>query len=66
MANELIKITDLTVRLGLSSRSLRYYDTENIERLKQIIVLRNMQIPAAPYVSKTIATQWFSDKLWWT
>ena len=64
MANELIKITDLTAQLGMSSRSLRYYeqvgliksvrpdlekyryyDTENIERLKQIIVLRKMQIP---------------------
>ena len=60
----LIKITDLTAQLGLSSRSLRYYeqiglirsvrpefekyrfyDTENVERLKQIIVLRKMQIP---------------------
>ncbi len=62
--NELIKITDLTTQLGLSSRSLRYYeqigliqsirpafekyrfyDAENIERLKQIMVLRKMQIP---------------------
>lgn len=61
---ELIKITDLTTQLGLSSRSLRYYeqvglihsvrpefekyryfDAENIERLKQIMVLRKMQIP---------------------
>ncbi len=61
---DLIKITDLTNQLGLSSRSLRYYeqvgliksvrsDTEkyryynsqNIERLKQIMVLRKMQIP---------------------
>ena len=52
--NALTKITDLTTQLGLSSRSLRYYeqvglvvsvrpafekyrfyDTENIERLKQ-------------------------------
>jgi len=64
MASELIKITDLTVQLGLSSRSLRYYeqvgliqsvrsdfekyrsyDSENIERLKQIMVLRKLQIP---------------------
>ena len=62
--NELIKITDLTTQLGLSSRSLRYYeqigliqsvrpefekyrfyDAETIERLKQIMVLRKMQIP---------------------
>ena len=62
--NALVKITDLTTRLGLSSRSLRYYeqvglinsirpafekyryyDEDNIERLKQIIVLRKMQIP---------------------
>lgn len=62
--NALVKITDLTAQLGLSSRSLRYYeqvglirsirpafekyrfyDTENIDRLKQIIVLRKMEIP---------------------
>jgi len=61
---DLIKITDLVEQLGLSSRSLRYYeqvgliqsvrpqfekyrfyDNDNIERLKQIIVLRKMQIP---------------------
>ena len=59
----LIKITDLTNQLGISSRSLRYYeqiglvqsvrqefdkyrffDNENVERLKQIMVLRKMQI----------------------
>ncbi|MDR0896260.1 MAG: MerR family transcriptional regulator [Oscillospiraceae bacterium] len=59
-----IKITDLVNQLGLSSRSLRYYeqvgliksvrpqfekyrfyDEQAIERLKQIIVLRKMQIP---------------------
>jgi len=63
-AMDLIKITDLTSQLNLSSRSLRYYeqvglikstrpkfekyryfDAENVERLKQIIVLRKMQIP---------------------
>ncbi len=61
---ELVKITDLTSELGLSSRSLRYYEqvgliksirpefekyryytSENTERLKQIIILRKMQIP---------------------
>ncbi len=61
---DLIKITDLTNQLGISSRSLRYYeqvgliesvrsdtekfryyDTQNIQRLKQIMVLRKMQIP---------------------
>ncbi|HWT76540.1 MAG TPA: MerR family transcriptional regulator [Mobilitalea sp.] len=61
---DLMKITDLTNDLGISSRSLRYYeqvrlissvrpdfekyrfyDAQNIERLKQIIVLRKMQIP---------------------
>lgn len=61
---ELIKITDLAPQLGLTSRSLRYYeeagliqsvrlpgekyrffDAANIERLKQIIVLRKMMIP---------------------
>ena len=63
-SNKLIKITDLTTQLGLSSRSLRYYEqiglitsvrpafekyrffnAETVERLKQIIVLRKMQIP---------------------
>ena len=61
---ELIKITALTEQLGVSARSLRYYeqsgllqsvrpefekyrfyDAENVERLKQILVLRKMQIP---------------------
>lgn len=60
---DLIKITDLTGRMDISSRSLRYYeqmgliksirlpfqkyryyDEANIERLKQILVLRKMQI----------------------
>ena len=61
---ELMKITELSRRLGISSRSLRYYeqeglvrsirppfekfryyDEENVERLRQILVLRKMQIP---------------------
>ncbi|MDF2925479.1 MAG: putative transcriptional regulator [Paenibacillaceae bacterium] len=61
---ELVKITDLVSQLGLSSRSLRYYeqaglihsirpefekyrfyDNANVERLKQIMVLRKMEIP---------------------
>lgn len=61
---DLIKITDLTLQLGLTSRSLRYYeeagliqsvrlpgdkyryfDEANIERLKQIMILRKMMIP---------------------
>ena len=61
---ELVKITDLTARMHISSRSLRYYEqvglirsvrpdgekyryyeTETIERLQQILVLRKMQIP---------------------
>ncbi len=61
---DLVKITELTDRLGISSRSLRYYeqagliksvrpdfekyryyDAANIERLKQIMVLRKMEIP---------------------
>lgn len=60
----LIKITDLTAQLGLSSRTLRYYeqvglitsvrpqfetyryyDEAAVGRLRQIIVLRKMQIP---------------------
>ncbi len=67
---ELIKITDLTGQLGISSRTLRYYeqiglvqsvrlqfekyrfyDSENIERIKQIIVLRKMQIPVKDIIS---------------
>jgi DNA-binding transcriptional MerR regulator len=67
---ELIKITDLTNQLGISSRTLRYYeqmglvrsvrrqfekyrffDHENIERIKQIIVLRKMQIPIKDIIS---------------
>lgn len=61
---ELVKITELTGMLGITSRSLRYYeqaglirsvrpdsgkyryyDAANIERLRQILVLRKMQIP---------------------
>ena len=60
----LIEITDLSAELGLSSRTLRYYeeagliasirpqfekyryyDEQNVQRLRQIIVLRKMQIP---------------------
>ena len=60
----LVKITDLTKQLGLSSRTLRYYeqvglissirpqfetfryyDEEAVERLRQIMILRKMQIP---------------------
>lgn len=61
---DLIKITDLSAQLGLSSRTLRYYeeagliasvrpqfetyrfyDEKAVERLRQIMVLRKMQIP---------------------
>lgn len=61
---DLIKITELTGQLGVSSRTLRYYeqagliksvrpkfekyrfyDNDNVERIKQIMVLRKMQIP---------------------
>lgn len=60
----LIKITDLSTQLGLSSRTLRYYeeaglitsirpqfekyryyDDQNVQRLRQIMILRKMQIP---------------------
>ena len=60
----LIKITDLSTQLGLSSRTLRYYeevglitsvrpqfekyryyDEQNVQRLRQSMVLRAMQIP---------------------
>ena len=61
---ELIRITELTKQLGLSSRTLRYYeqagliasirpqfetlryyDDAAVQRLRQIIILRKMQIP---------------------
>ncbi|HCL02763.1 MAG TPA: hypothetical protein DHW61_10200, partial [Lachnoclostridium phytofermentans] len=61
---DLMKITEVTEKFGISSRTLRYYeqvgllqserpsfekyrfyDSENISRLKQILVLRKMQIP---------------------
>ncbi len=67
---ELIKITDLTNQLSISSRTLRYYeqmgliqstrlqfekyrfyDKENVERIKQIMVLRKMQIPVRDIIS---------------
>lgn len=60
----LVKITDLTKQLGLSSRTLRYYeqvgliksvrpqfesfryyDEASVERLRQVMILRKMQIP---------------------
>lgn len=60
----LIKITDLSTQLGLSSRTLRYYeevglitsirpqfekyryyDEQNVQRLRQIMILRKMDIP---------------------
>ena len=60
----LIKITDLSAQLGISSRTLRYYeevglitsirpqfesyrfyDEAAVLRLRQIMVLRKMQIP---------------------
>ncbi len=66
---ELVKITDLTNQLGITSRTLRYYeqmglvhserlqfekyrfyDRENIERVRQIMVLRKMQIPVRDIV----------------
>lgn len=84
----LIKITDLSTQLGLSSRTLRYYeeaglitsirpqhekyryyDEQNVQRLRQIIVLRKMQIPIKDivriYDSREMSdiTQVFVDKL---
>lgn len=60
----LIKITDLSTQLGLSSRTLRYYeeaglitsirpqfekyryyDEHTVQRLRQIMILRKMDIP---------------------
>ncbi|NLG88499.1 MAG: MerR family transcriptional regulator [Clostridiaceae bacterium] len=74
----LVKITELTKELGITSRTLRYYeqmglirserlpfenyryyDRENIERVKQILVLWKMQIPVRDiiriYESKDLA-----------
>jgi len=84
----LIKITDLTSQLGLTSRSLRYYeqvgliksvrlkfekyrfyDEENVERLKQIIVLRKMQIPIRDIIriyeseDMSVIVQTFVDRI---
>ncbi len=84
----LIKITELTERLGISSRSLRYYeqvgliksvrpefekyrffDEAAVERLRQIMVLRKMQIPVRDilriYESEdmSVVVQVFTDRL---
>ncbi len=84
----LIKITDLSTQLGLSSRTLRYYeeaglitsvrpqfekyryyDEQNVQRLRQIMVLRKMQIPIKDilriYSSREMLdiTQVFVDRL---
>ena len=84
----LIKITDLSAQLGLSSRTLRYYeeaglitsvrpqfekyryyDEQNVQRLRQIMVLRKMQIPIKDilriYSSREMLdiTQVFVDRL---
>lgn len=67
---ELIKISNLTSQLNISSRTLRYYeqvgliqsvrlqfdkyrfyDIENIEKIKQIVILRKMQIPVKDIIS---------------
>ena len=85
---DLIRINDVVDNLGLSSRTLRYYeekgllwshhpdnkaqryyDAEALERLKQIIVLRKLQIPIKDIVrifeseSTATLTQAFVDKL---
>lgn len=84
----LIKITDLSTQLGLSSRTLRYYeeaglitsvrpqfekyryyDEQNVQRLRQIMVLRKMQIPIKDIVrifdsrETSDITQVFVDRL---
>lgn len=85
---DLIKITDLSTQLGLSSRTLRYYeeaglvtsirpqfekyryyDEQNVQRLRQIMVLRKMQIPIKDIVriydsrETSDITQVFVDRL---
>ena len=84
----LIKITDLTKQLGLSSRTLRYYEQEGliestrmpyesyryydesaVQRLRQIMILRKMQIPVREiiriYENPEISTlvEVFTDKI---
>lgn len=84
----MIKITDLSTQLGLSSRALRYYeevglitsvrpqfekyryyDEQNVQRLRQIIILRKMHIPIKDivriYDSREMVdiTQVFVDRL---
>ena len=81
----LIEITDLSAELGLSSRTLRYYeeagliasirpqfekyryyDEQNVQRLRQIIVLRKMQIPIKEIYEScemSAITQAFVDKI---
>lgn len=84
----LIKITDLTQQLGLTSRSLRYYeqtgliqsvrpqfakyrfyDEGTVDRLRQIIVLRKMQIPIKDIIriyeseDMSVVVQTFVDRM---
>lgn len=84
----LIKITELGTQLGLSSRTLRYYeevglitsirpqfekyryyDEQNVQRLRQIMILRKMDIPIKDivriYDSREMLdiTQVFVDRL---
>ncbi|MEA4833366.1 MAG: MerR family transcriptional regulator [Oscillospiraceae bacterium] len=84
----LIKITELSTEIGLSSRTLRYYeeaglitsvrpqfekyrfyDEQNVQRLRQIMVLRKMQIPIKDIVriyeshEMSAITQVFVDKI---
>jgi len=85
---DLIKITELSAELGLSSRTLRYYeeaglvtsvrpqfekyryyDEQNVQRLRQILVLRKMRIPIKDIVriyescEMSALTQVFVDKI---
>jgi len=84
----LVRITELTKQLGLSSRTLRYYeqagliasvrpqfetlryyDDAAVQRLRQIIILRKMQIPVKDIVriyenpEMTTVVEVFADKL---
>lgn len=85
---DLMKITDVSVMMNLSSRTLRYYeeigilksirqkdnnyryyDDDSLKRIKQIMILRNMQIPISDIIeifrseSTAVLLQKFIDKL---
>lgn len=84
----LLKITDVSDILGISSRTLRYYEEigilestrqkdnhyryygdDQLKRIRQIVILRKMQLPIADIIeifrsaSTSVLIQKFVDKL---